>query len=69
MWQLYLAGTAWGQQIRAAGVANFILVWVGAPKDGIAGFYVENGDGKQTVIFPENNCAAEEQVCRVNWKV
>jgi hypothetical protein len=70
LWELYLAGTAWGQQIRAAGVASFILVSVGLPDDGmVAGFYVEYGDGKKTVIFPVDKCANEDHVGRVNWKV
>jgi hypothetical protein len=63
-----LAGTAWGEQIRAAGVASFYRVWVGDPKDGCGGFYVEYGNSVERVIFPRRKCAEEKFVGCIDWK-
>jgi hypothetical protein len=70
-WEIYLAGTEWGQQIREAGVACFFLVWVGEREEssGDCAFYVQYGNNVERVILPWRNCAEEEPVGYIKWYV
>ena len=68
-WELYLAGTTWGQAMHLTGVASFWLVWVGGAY-WRRGFNVQYGQPSiERVIFPDRGRADEEPVSFIWWHV